>query len=78
MRSAGLKNITARHICLAAQAIGIIAHLIPHLKAILLVRCTESQSVLLNEFDRLLKVRLTKFIIMKRTTRSIKLNCIQN
>jgi len=55
MKSAGLKNITARHISMAAQSIGAIAQLIPHIKEILSSKCTDGQTVLLAEFDRLLK-----------------------
>jgi vacuolar protein sorting-associated protein 54 len=58
MRSAGLKNITARHIALTSQALGIIAHLIPHLKTILQSKLNENQHILLSDFDRVLKVRI--------------------
>ena len=56
MRTAGLKNITTRHISLTAQSLGIVIHLIPHLKTILQKKSNENQIALLSNFDRLLKV----------------------
>ena len=56
MRSAGLKNITARHIALAAQSLGIVIKIIPHLRIILQSKTSETQQVLLADFDRILKV----------------------
>jgi vacuolar protein sorting-associated protein 54 len=53
MRSAGLKNITARHIALAIQSLGAIVTLIPHLSRAISIRLPEKQQILLGGFDRL-------------------------
>jgi len=55
MRSAGLKKITARHIALASQALGVIVLIIPHLKASLSTKLPQKQQVLLTDFDRLMR-----------------------
>ncbi|KAJ3125367.1 hypothetical protein HK098_000314 [Nowakowskiella sp. JEL0407] len=55
MRSAGLKNITARHIALAAQSLGVVIALIPHIRSALQKHMPIKQQVLLNDFDRLLR-----------------------
>ncbi|KAJ3396863.1 hypothetical protein HDU92_001697 [Lobulomyces angularis] len=55
LRSAGLKNITARHIALATQSLGVIVYIIPHLKTALSLRLPPKQQVLLTDFDRLLR-----------------------
>ncbi|TPX38226.1 hypothetical protein SmJEL517_g00015 [Synchytrium microbalum] len=55
MRSAGLKNITARHIALAAQSLGVIVVLIPYLRVGIQQYLPTKQAVLLNDMDRLVK-----------------------
>ncbi|KAH8555260.1 Vps54-like protein-domain-containing protein [Umbelopsis sp. PMI_123] len=55
MRSAGLKNISARHLALASQSVGIMITLIPLLKECVRRCMAEKQVVLLSEFDRILK-----------------------
>ncbi|KAJ2964903.1 hypothetical protein NQZ79_g350 [Umbelopsis isabellina] len=55
MRSAGLKNISARHLALASQSVGIMVALIPSLKQCVKRCMTDKQFVLLSEFDRMLK-----------------------
>ncbi|KAI9203421.1 Vps54-like protein-domain-containing protein [Polychytrium aggregatum] len=54
MRSAGLRNITARHMALTAQSIGVVTAIIPHLKTVVSGYLTAKQQVLLADFDRLL------------------------
>ena len=53
MRSAGLKNITARHLALASQSLSLMIALQQPLRVLLRKHLTASQSVLLNEFDKL-------------------------
>lgn len=53
MRSAGLKNITARHLALAAQTLSLMMALLPALRACLKRHLTSSQVVLLGDFDKL-------------------------
>ncbi len=53
MRSAGLKNITAKHIALASQTIGIGLKLIPIIKSSLSDLFSEKQKLLLNDLDRI-------------------------
>ncbi|TPX53415.1 hypothetical protein SeMB42_g00804 [Synchytrium endobioticum] len=55
MKSAGLKNITARHIALAAQSLGVVVVLIPYLKVGIQLHLPPKQAVLLNDMDRLIK-----------------------
>jgi vacuolar protein sorting-associated protein 54 len=55
MRSAGLKNITARHIALAIQTLGVVVAIIPHLCTAISNRLPTKQQVLLGGFDRLLR-----------------------
>lgn len=55
MRSAGLKNITARHIALASQSLGVIVLIIPHLKTAISNRLPAKQQVLLTDFDRVMR-----------------------
>jgi vacuolar protein sorting-associated protein 54 len=55
MRSAGLKNITARHISLAIQTLGVIVAIIPHLRIAISNRLPSNQQILLDGFDRLLR-----------------------
>ena len=53
MRSAGLKNITARHLALAAQTLSLMMALLPSLRALMKRHLTTSQVVLLGDFDKL-------------------------
>ncbi|WFD23942.1 hypothetical protein MEQU1_002637 [Malassezia equina] len=53
MRSAGLKNITARHLALAAQTLSLMMALLPSLRALMKRHLTASQAVLLGDFDKL-------------------------
>ncbi|KAJ3050529.1 hypothetical protein HK097_008530 [Rhizophlyctis rosea] len=55
MRSAGLQNITAKHISLAAQSLGVVIAIIPHLKAMIQRHLPPKQHVLLGDFDRLVR-----------------------
>ncbi|KAJ1970999.1 hypothetical protein H4R35_005529 [Dimargaris xerosporica] len=53
MRSAGLKNITAKHIALASQSLGLAVAIIPHVKECLRQIFSAKQETLLVEFDRI-------------------------
>ncbi|WFD43810.1 hypothetical protein MPSI1_002475 [Malassezia psittaci] len=53
MRSAGLKNITARHLALASQSLSLMVLLIAPLRALCERHLKSSQSILLTEFDKL-------------------------
>ncbi|CAO1622810.1 unnamed protein product [Jaminaea pallidilutea] len=54
MRSAGLKNITAKHLALASQSLSLFIHLIPYLRECVRRHLPdERQAVLLVEFDKL-------------------------
>ena len=53
MRSAGLKNITARHLALASQALSIMISLIPYVREALRRHLNAKQAVMLIEFDKL-------------------------
>ncbi|KAI7854197.1 Vps54-like protein-domain-containing protein [Circinella umbellata] len=55
MRSAGLKNISAKHLALASQSVGIMIGLIPSLKECVRQHMPTKHTVLLSEFDRILK-----------------------
>ncbi|KAJ3080696.1 hypothetical protein HK102_002878, partial [Quaeritorhiza haematococci] len=55
MRSAGLKNITARHIALASQSLGVVIRVIPHLRNTIQRFLPTKQQILLGDFDRLLR-----------------------
>lgn len=55
MRSAGLKNISAKHLALASQSLGIMVGLIPSLKECVGRYMPSKHGVLLGEFDRILK-----------------------
>ncbi|KAJ1978188.1 hypothetical protein H4R34_003295 [Dimargaris verticillata] len=54
MRSAGLKNITAKHIALASQSLGLAMAIIPHVKECLRQIFSAKQETLLAEFDRII------------------------
>ena len=53
MRSAGLKNITARHLALASQSLSLMVSLIAPLRALCERHLRPAQAVLLTEFDKL-------------------------
>ena len=55
MRSAGLKNITAKHLALASQSLSVFATLIPYIKDWIRSKMTDKQMVMLTEFDRILR-----------------------
>ena len=49
--SAGLKAITAKHLALSSQSLGLVLALLPHLRAVLAAYVPEGQRRLLNELD---------------------------
>jgi len=53
MRSAGLKNITAKHLALASQSLSVIVALIPYIREFLRRHLSAKQTVMLIEFDKL-------------------------
>ncbi|KAI0705950.1 Vps54-like protein-domain-containing protein [Cytidiella melzeri] len=53
MRSAGLKNITAKHLALASQSLSIMISLIPYVRETFRRHLTQQQAVMLIEFDKL-------------------------
>ncbi|GAA5868850.1 hypothetical protein JCM3774_006774 [Rhodotorula dairenensis] len=53
MRSAGLKNITAKHLALASQALSIMVSLIPYIREGVRRHLHPKQAVMLTEFDKL-------------------------
>jgi vacuolar protein sorting-associated protein 54 len=53
MRSAGLKNITAKHLALASQSLSIVIALIPYIREALRRHLSAKQAVMLTEFDKL-------------------------
>ncbi|SNX83862.1 uncharacterized protein MEPE_02570 [Melanopsichium pennsylvanicum] len=53
MRSAGLKNITAKHLALASQSLSIMISLIPYIRETVRRHLSPKQAVLLTEFDKL-------------------------
>ncbi|KAG0221593.1 hypothetical protein BGW41_006640 [Actinomortierella wolfii] len=55
MRSAGLKNITAKHLALASQSLSVFSVLIPSIKEWIKLRMSDKQVVMLTEFDRILR-----------------------
>ncbi|KAJ1673114.1 hypothetical protein EV182_005861, partial [Spiromyces aspiralis] len=52
MQSAGLKNISAKHIALASQALGLVIRLIPYVQSAMQHTLSRSQFVLLEQFDK--------------------------
>jgi hypothetical protein len=56
MRSAGLKNITAKHLALASQSLSAVMALIPYVRETLRRHLSSKQAVMLVEFDRLKRV----------------------
>ncbi|KAK8861632.1 hypothetical protein IAR55_002455 [Kwoniella newhampshirensis] len=53
MRSAGLKNITAKHLALASQSLSVIVALIPYIREFVRRHLSPKQAVMLTEFDKL-------------------------
>ncbi|KAL4067713.1 Vps54-like protein-domain-containing protein [Scleroderma citrinum] len=53
MRSAGLKNITAKHLALASQSLSIMVALIPYIRETFRRHLNPNQAVMLVEFDKL-------------------------
>ncbi|TFK30114.1 Vps54-domain-containing protein [Coprinopsis marcescibilis] len=53
MRSAGLRNITAKHLALASQSLSIMSELIPYIRETFRRHLSQIQAVMLVEFDRL-------------------------
>lgn len=53
MRSAGLKNITAKHLALASQSLSIMIALIPYVRETFRRHLSPTQAVMLVEFDKL-------------------------
>lgn len=53
MRSAGLKNITAKHLALASQSLTIMISLIPYVREAFRRHLSSKQAVMLVEFDKL-------------------------
>ncbi|CAI2170355.1 9227_t:CDS:10 [Funneliformis geosporum] len=53
MRSAGLKNITAKHLALASQSLGAMIALIPFIRECIRHSLNTKQAVMLTEFDRI-------------------------
>ncbi|KAJ3993958.1 vacuolar protein sorting-associated protein 54 [Lentinula boryana] len=53
MRSAGLKNITAKHLALASQSLSIMIALVPYIRETFRRHLNSKQAVILIEFDKL-------------------------
>lgn len=53
MHSAGLKNITAKHLALASQSLGAMIALIPYIRECIRHNLNSRQVVMLTEFDRI-------------------------
>ncbi|KAK0562816.1 hypothetical protein OC861_005128 [Tilletia horrida] len=53
MRSAGLKNITAKHLALASQSLSVMITLIPYIREAVRRHLSPKQAVMLTEFDKL-------------------------
>ncbi|KAF8263057.1 Vps54-like protein-domain-containing protein [Lactarius quietus] len=53
MRSAGLKNITAKHLALASQSLSVVIALIPYVRETFRRHLSPKQAVMLVEFDKL-------------------------
>ncbi|KAN0064753.1 hypothetical protein ACQY0O_001810 [Thecaphora frezii] len=53
MRSAGLKNITAKHLALASQSLSIMISLVPYIRETVRRHLSPKQAVMLTEFDKL-------------------------
>ncbi|KAJ3323452.1 hypothetical protein HDV06_001729 [Boothiomyces sp. JEL0866] len=55
IRSAGLENITAKHITLGSQTLGLVMAMIPYIKQALSELLNSRQLVLLNDFEKILR-----------------------
>ncbi|ORX99734.1 Vps54-domain-containing protein [Basidiobolus meristosporus CBS 931.73] len=55
MKSAGLKNITAKHLALASQTLGVVIAIIPFVQNCVRVNMSTKHALLLTEFDRVLR-----------------------
>ncbi|KAJ3270487.1 hypothetical protein HDV01_007794 [Terramyces sp. JEL0728] len=55
IRSAGLENITAKHITLGSQTLGLVMAMIPYIKQALSELLSQRQLVLLNDFEKILR-----------------------
>lgn len=53
MRSAGLRNITAKHLALASQSLSVVIALIPYIREFIRRHLNPRQAVMLVEFDKL-------------------------
>ncbi|ESK84905.1 garp complex component [Moniliophthora roreri MCA 2997] len=53
LRSAGLKNITAKHLALASQSLSIMIALIPYIREMFRRHLSPKQAIMLVEFDKL-------------------------
>ncbi|CAG8433685.1 11264_t:CDS:10 [Ambispora gerdemannii] len=53
LESAGLKNITAKHLALASQSLGLMIALIPFIRECIRHNLNTKQAVMLTEFDRI-------------------------
>ncbi|KAK4689929.1 vacuolar protein sorting-associated protein 54, partial [Tremellales sp. Uapishka_1] len=53
MRSAGLKNITAKHLALASQSLSVVISIIPYIREFIRRHLNTKQAVMLIEFDKL-------------------------
>jgi vacuolar protein sorting-associated protein 54 len=53
MRSAGLKNITAKHLALASQSLSVVIALIPYVRETFRRHLSPKQAIMLIEFDKL-------------------------
>ncbi|KAF5381030.1 hypothetical protein D9615_004150 [Tricholomella constricta] len=60
MRSAGLKNITAKHLALASQSLSIMFELIPYVRETFRRHLSPKQAVMLVEFDKLKRVSIRR------------------
>jgi vacuolar protein sorting-associated protein 54 len=56
MRSAGLKNITAKHLALASQSLSVVITLVPYVREMFRRHLSAKQAVMLVEFDKLKRV----------------------
>jgi Vps54-like protein len=54
MRSAGLESITAKHISLTAQSLGLVMAIIPYIKTGVAQYLNPRQINLLNDFDKII------------------------
>lgn len=62
MRSAGLKNITAKHLALASQSLSIMIALVPYIRETLRRHLHSKQAVMLIETDKLKRVRFFRYL----------------